>query len=1833
MALYKQLVTTAPYQYGDVHEFSVCVVNQGNQDVYNLEVTDYLPTGYTFDASMNTGWSVSGDNLVNVISGPIEACDTVCLALFLNFEQTTGGRNNWINYAEITEFQDVDGNVLEDVDSTPGSDGPDERDVYPGDDADDDIDSTDKGGEEDDHDPAGPKVFDLALYMVNDTDILGAYGDNVEQTIYVTNQGNIASDGFDVTVYVPAGYTFSTSNNPGWVDNGDGTVTYVSTDMLAPGATLEYTLNLTAVPTKEEDGWLVYAEISRDNSTDPNVTTDIDSRPDNNRDNDSGGAVNTDSDNVVTGVGIDRNGNPTDVPGSTNPLTDEDDHDPTVIRVYDMALYKSLKTEGPYRYDQVLEFDVCVVNQGNQIMTNVGVIDYLPRGFEYVAANNPGSPWTVDGDNLVATIAGPIGVCDTVCLPVFLTVRQTTGGEKDWINYAEITGMQDESGTPRDDVDSTPGSDGPDERDVEPGDDADDDIDSIDKGGEEDDHDPAGIEIFDLAQRKTTDDLGPFRYNDVVKFTIEVFNQGSIQASGITVTDYIPCGFDYETNNNLLGWTYDATSGNATITLPGSLIPGSSTTVDLYLRVRPCQQSTNAWTNISEISDADSDDPRYPDADDIDSTPDTDPDNDGPVTDDEVEGDPNDPNNPDEDDHDIERIEVVDLALRKVVATDGPYRYGQVLDFEIEVFNQGNVTMTNIELVDYIPTGFEYDASINPIWSGAAPQVFTVIPGPLAPEASTTVTIRLKLVQTNGGVTNYTNVGEISDARDEDGNPRIDADSTPDTDPNNDPTIDDEIFGDPNDPTNPNDEDDNDIAVVEIFDLALRKTQETAGLSFSYGQNVNYRVTVFNQGNVPARDIQVVDYIPCGLLFEASNPINIANGWTYDPITRIATTTIPGVLMPGESVSVFIDNKVEACYDEPNTAWTNYAEIEEAINDNTGEPGEDIDSTPDNDPNNDPGGEPNSPDDDEINGDPNNPDNPDAPQDEDDHDPHQIQVFDLAIRKIVDDRGPYMLGETAVFRITVFNQGNVPATNVVVNDYVRRGFSFNPATNTGWSLTTPAGPGPNDFGLLNYTIGSVILPGDSLQLVLNLEVQVPDGGNVSVLDWWNYAEIGAAQDTEGNNRDDDADSVYNSDSDRENEVEPDGPWDNVIDGRGPNFNEDEDDHDVEYVIVVGGLGDTVWKDLDGNGLQDPGEPGVEGVTATLTDCEGNVLQTTVTDATGFYFFNNLIPGNYQVTFDISGLAPGCAFTYQNVGDNDEVDSDVNLEGEGPCVFINGGQYDSTYDAGLLILAAIGDFVWHDLNGDGQQNVGEPGIPGVQVNLYKGDGSYVGTTYTDVNGRYLFDFLYPGDYYLEFIDPVGFDKTFTNRGSDVTDSDVDNMNGPRTTQTTTLSPGERDMTWDAGYYKCIPIGDLVWYDINKNDMWDSNENGINGLKVNLWRNHFGTWLIWDHTLTGHRPGTPSDDGYYKFCAPPGEYYVEIIMPALGLVRARPFVGPDRTKDSDITNANGPTTTNRFTVRSGDERCDIGAGFYPQAMAGQLVWVDVNSNGIQDADEPRVEGVMVQAVELATGAVVNTTYTDADGIYELDGLEKQTYFLRFQPPAGMYPTVARAGADNVDSDVDGSNGPNTTRAIAFEPAMVNYNIDMGVSFAPLPVDWLGINAKRVNETHLVTWSVASEMNVSHYVVERRMSTDREFTQIPGEVKAQGNATRTTHYDLVDEDVSKSGVYVYRVKQYDYDGKFTYSPLAKVSHNGENSIDMYPNPARNETTVQVTLSEDAEVKIEMYDAASRLVKVIQTGSLQIAGDMIYKAELEDVPAGVYNVLITIDGVVTQKKLIRIE
>ena len=301
-----------------------------------------------------------------------------------------------------------------------------------------------------------------------------------------------------------------------------------------------------------------------------------------------------------------------------------------------------------------------------------------------------------------------------------------------------------------------------------------------------------------------------------------------------------------------------------------------------------------------------------------------------------------------------------------------------------------------------------------------------------------------------------------------------------------------------------------------------------------------------------------------------------------------------------------------------------------------------------------------------------------------------------------------------------------------------------------------------------------------------------------VEDWHNHAEISGATDAEGNPVTD-ADSTPDTDNTNDGDIE-----DNAINGE----NGDEDDHDIAEIIVGGDVGDTVWKDLDGNGIQDPGEPGVAGVTVHLYACDGTLLETTTTDANGNYLFTAVPPGDYYVQFDISGLPAGCDFTTPGLG-TDANNSDADANGTTACFTTDGTDYLDV-DAGLVPLAGLGNYVWFDADGDGIQDPNEMGIGGVLVNLYDQDGNFIASTHTDANGMYLFTDLYPGHYYLEFAPPAGYDTTQPNAGgSDNTDSDLDGTNGANTTASTWLDAGELDLSWDAGFHTCVEIGDVLW----------------------------------------------------------------------------------------------------------------------------------------------------------------------------------------------------------------------------------------------------------------------------------------------------------------------------------------------------------------------------------------------------------------------------------------
>ena len=657
---------------------------------------------------------------------------------------------------------------------------------------------------------------------------------------------------------------------------------------------------------------------------------------------------------------------------------------------------------------------------------------------------------------------------------------------------------------------------------------------------------------------------------------------------------------------------------------------------------------------------------------------------------------------------------------------------------------------------------------------------------------------------------------------------------------------------------------------------------------------------------------------------------------------------------------------------------------------------------------------------------------------------------------------------------------------------------------------------------------------------------------------------------------------------------------------------------------IGEISGTAWKDANGNGVQETEENLLPGIVAVLEDCDGNMIDLTITNADGEYVFDDVPVGMVRVRFDISALPPDCVFTLQDVGD-DTTDSDVNQFGQGPCIDVMQFDEIDNYSVGLIGTSSVIGFVWTDFDGDGNQH-NESGIADVTITLLNADGTEYATTTSDENGNYSFVYVPIGDYFVEFTDPDGNTLSLPNAtGNDSNDSDAEeNGDGTSSSAIFTVSIDGPSQV-DAGYYQCAQIGETVWYDVNTNDQEDSNENGLNGMVVNLYT---ADGILFDSDITGHKPGTPSDDGYYKFCVPPGSYYIEAVLPPQGLVPAQSNQGSDLT-DSDITNANGFGTTSTFTVTSGEEKCDIGAGYYPMAEVGNFVWHDEDQNGIQNQGEQPLENVIVQVFD-ENNQKISEAITDELGKYNVDYLGQTQYYFKFTPPNGYAATTANATVDDYDSDITHAHGANTTNLYSLQSGDVVTHVDAGMALSVLPIEWLSVSADNRGNHNIVKWATSSEINSDYYQIERRMESESDFKSIAKE-EAVGFSLDRTDYNYQDHDLSATGNYYYRIKQVDTDGSIDYSDIVVVTiSRKEAQLSLYPNPARDVAVITITLDEDTEVAMSFYNADGKLIKSNLTVEQVSPGRYEKSITLDDLLPGVYRVMLRANDRVWNKDLI---
>jgi hypothetical protein len=345
------------------------------------------------------------------------------------------------------------------------------------------------------------------------------------------------------------------------------------------------------------------------------------------------------------------------------------------------------------------------------------------------------------------------------------------------------------------------------------------------------------------------------------------------------------------------------------------------------------------------------------------------------------------------------------------------------------------------------------------------------------------------------------------------------------------------------------------------------------------------------------------------------------------------------------------------------------------------------------------------------------------------------------------------------------------------------------------------------------------------------------------------------------------------------------------------------------------VGDKVWLDANHNGRQDIGESPVGNVSVTLF-ASGSTVPTLVkqTNKDGFYIFDNLAKGSYTLKF---ATPVGYRLTTSTAaGVANDVNSDATADGTTAAFVLDapsnplalnmttqvptgsiGNYINATIDAGLYVPLAIADVVWSDTNGDGIQNTGEPGVPGVKVALTSNggpatdaNGAPVAPVVTAADGSYLFDNLLPGTYVVTFTDtPAGlsFVTPKAPNSSPSNDSDVDPATGSVTVVLpasggalvlTTPADGALtatfiDKTVDAGLVSpSYSIGNRVWFDQNDNGIIDGGEYGIAGVTVRLYT------AASNGGIGDFVPGKVQDtdtNGFYRFTGlAAGNYVVRV-----------------------------------------------------------------------------------------------------------------------------------------------------------------------------------------------------------------------------------------------------------------------------------------------------------------------------------------------------------------------
>ena len=450
-------------------------------------------------------------------------------------------------------------------------------------------------------------------------------------------------------------------------------------------------------------------------------------------------------------------------------------------------------------------------------------------------------------------------------------------------------------------------------------------------------------------------------------------------------------------------------------------------------------------------------------------------------------------------------------------------------------------------------------------------------------------------------------------------------------------------------------------------------------------------------------------------------------------------------------------------------------------------------------------------------------------------------------------------------------------------------------------------------------------------------------------------------------------------------------------------------------IGLGLLDGGFFRDENSNGLRDAGEAAVSGVTITLTPTRPELFAVTAqTGADGAFRIDNLRADQYTLSIT---LPEGLVFSRLiDIG----LPLETGADGVLTPLDIPMGAAWFDQEIGLVQPASLSGLIWLDENNNGLHDAGENPGAGMQVEMLNADGSLYGVLTADADGRFASESLIPGTYALRFrLD----DAAQLAVAGDTTFAMADDGSRTAVMEQLTLRGGDHLDHLRLGLIRYASMGGRVWLDQNGTVV------PLTGAAVSLCGS---AGELLDTVTSG-------EDGRYVFeKLMPGEYILQVTLP-----QGQVVVHPDDIRLGEgglisvMTACDGRSASSPvLTLRMGSDVLDYDIGSVLNGKLGDLCWLDLNMNGLQDSTEGGLPGLTLHLLQ--DGTEVASTVTDAYGFYTFEDLYPGVYTIRADYPAEVAPTVQRDDIPGLVS-VLGEDGI-SVELIAVSGGH-NYNADLG------------------------------------------------------------------------------------------------------------------------------------------------------------------------------------------------